>query len=229
MSQRSPLPDDLGPEFAVRAGLDAGVSRGRMRAGDLDSLFRGSRSARTERVVASHLTATEFFAAEHARFVARCRAYVTVAPADFRFGFITAARLYGIPLPRGLRSRTTLDAVVAESRIPPRMTGVAGHRMRHLPPLELLDGLPVLPPELVWLSLARMLTADELVVAGDHLVRRKLPLSSLETLAAAVARHGGKPGAARAREALTLVRPARIRPRSRRCASCWYAGACPNR
>ena len=213
MSQRSPLPDDLGPEFAVRAGLDAGVSRSRMRAGDLDSLFRGSRSARTEPVDASHLTATEFFAAEHVRFVARCRAYVPVAPADFRFGFVTAARLYGIPLPRGLRSRTTLDAVVAESRIPPRMTGVAGHRMRHLPPLELLDGLPVLPPELVWLSLARMLTADELVVAGDHLVRRKLPLSSLETLAAAVARHGGKPGAARAREALTLVRPGTDSPK----------------
>jgi hypothetical protein len=213
MSHRRPLPDDLGPEFAVGAGRAAGLSRGRMRAGDLDALFRGSRSAHLEPVDTAGLPAAEHFEAMHALFVARCRAYLPVAPADFRFGYVTAARLYRIPLPYRLESRTMLDAVVAESQTPPRMKSVAGHRMRHLPPLELLDGLPVLPPELAWLSLARTLTADELVIAGDHLVRRKRPQSSLERLAGAVARHGGKPGAARAREALELIRPGTDSPK----------------
>ena len=162
---------------------------------------------RTEQRESAALTGTQYFERLHAEFVARCRAYLPVAPPDFRFGFITAARLYRVPLPPRLQGRLLLDVFVADSRFPPRMKGVTGHRTRALPPLEMHDGLPVFPPELVWLSLARTLTLDELIIAGDHLVRRKGPLSSLDELRLAVGEHVGKPGALQARDAVEQVRP----------------------
>ena len=213
MSRRRPLPDDLGPEFAVEAGRAAGLSRGRMRAGDLDALFRGSRSAHLEPVDTAGLPAAEHFEVMHALFVARCRAYLPVAPDDFRFGLVTAARLYRIPLPPELQRRDSLDVVVASNRFPPRMAGVSGHRTLELPPSRIVEGLPLMPPELVWLSLARVLTLDQLIVAGDFLVRRKTPLSSLDGLRAALAEHGAKPGAVRARESIEQVRPGTDSPK----------------
>lgn len=51
-----------------------------------------------------------------------------------------------------------------------------------------------------------MLTVDELVIAGDALVRRRSPLSAIERLDAAVARSTGRPGVTRLRLALPLIR-----------------------
>jgi hypothetical protein len=213
MSRREPLPEELPEDFSVRQARLAGVPRSRLRASDLDAVFRGSRSARIEQQSSAAPTSTHHFEAVHAEFVARCRAYLPVAPPDFRFGFVTAARLYRIPLPPALQGRLTLDIFVPDDRFPPRMKGVAGHRARALPPLEMRDDLPVFPPELVWLTLARALTLDELIVAGDHLVRRKGPLTSLEELRAAVGRHVGKPGALFAREAVEQIRPGTDSPK----------------
>ena len=213
MSRRQPLPEGLGHEFAARDARAEGVSRSRLRASDLDVVFRGSRSQHVPPIDLTDLTTAERYEVWHAQFLARCRAYVPVAPGDFRFGLVTAARLYRIPLPPELQRRDSLDVVVASSRFPPRMKGVTGHRTLELPAPHSVDGLPVMPPELVWLGLARVLTLDELIVAGDFLVRRKSPLSTLDGLRAALAEHGARPGAVRSRDAIEQIRPGTDSPK----------------
>jgi len=136
----------------------------------------------------------------------RCRDYLPVAPPDFRFAGLTAAALYGMPLPQRFARRETLEVAVPATAQRPRRRGIVGSRLAVMPRPVVKVGLPVLPPEQVWLSLARVLSVDELVVAGDYLVRRKGPATSLERLTAEVAIAKGRPGSVRAREALALVR-----------------------
>jgi len=213
VTKRPPLPEGLGDHFGVSLGGTEGVSRSRARASDLESHFRGSRSIRLDRPEANGLTAAQHFEELQNDLIARCNAYLPVAPVDFRFGFVTAARLYRIPIPQALYRRASLDVAVPGTAYPPRMKGVTGHRMTSLPQLELRGGLPILPPEVVWLQLAPLLTLDELIVAGDHLVRRKRPESSMEKLRDVVAAHGAQKGAVRARAAVEEVRPGTDSPK----------------
>ena len=62
-------------------------------------------------------------------------------------------------------------------------------------------------PERAWLGLSTELSIDDLVVAGDFLVRRKRPLSQLDELRAAVAGLHRARGAVAARQAIVDVRP----------------------
>jgi very-short-patch-repair endonuclease len=65
----------------------------------------------------------------------------------------------------------------------PRTAGVLGHRALETPTIS-FRGLPVTQPEWLLLELASILTVDELIVAGDGLVRRKRALSTLGQLQA---------------------------------------------
>ncbi len=94
---------------------------------------------------------------------------------------------------------------VAVSSGQPRRAGVTTHRLRDLD-VRHIDGLPVIAPERVWLQLATTLTSDELVVAGDSLVRRKRPLSTVDGMTALLAEARGARGVRRAAAALELVR-----------------------
>jgi hypothetical protein len=151
-------------------------------------------------------TSAQYFARLTATMLDRCRDYLPVAPPDFRFSGATAAAIYGIPLPQRLAMRASLEVAVAARAQRPRRKGVVGRRLAELPDLLVKEGLPVLPPEQVWFGLAVVLSVDELVVAGDFLVRRKGAATSLERLTAEVAIAKGKRGTVRAREALALVR-----------------------
>ncbi|MET4582380.1 hypothetical protein ABIE21_001890 [Conyzicola nivalis] len=131
---------------------------------------------------------------------------LAVAPTGFRFSHITAARLYGIPLPSHYVLRAELDVTVSGS-YPPRMKGILGHRATLQHAIVVREMMPVLPAEQVWLQLASVLDLDDLIVAGDHLVRRKRPVSSMAKLEAAVAEATGVPGIKRARDALLEIRP----------------------
>jgi hypothetical protein len=159
------------------------------------------------------MTPRQHFEQQHREFVELCREYANVAPPDFRFSDVTAARLIGIPLPPRLANRPGLDVTVSFSKQRPRMRGVIGHRMRQLPSAVMKDGLPILPPEWVWLQLAKLLSVDELIVAGDHLVRRKSPASTMEKLAVALRRFGRRPGAITAHSAVVDIRPGTDSPR----------------
>src|SRR5690606_15366551 len=113
----------------------------------------------------------------------RCRAFAVVAPPRFRFSHVTAARLHRMPLPRRLENRTELDVSVHAGAAQPRRRGIVGHRLV-LPGECRIAGLPVVTAEVAWLQLATLLDLDDLVIAGDALVRRKQPASSVPLLAA---------------------------------------------
>ena len=206
MRRKTPLPRQLGSEFGVREARKAGVSRGRLRASDLRIVFRGARSQRTARAVGPDETGAQYFERLRATTLDRCRDYLPVAPPDFRFAGVTAATIYGIPLPPRLAKPGPLAVAVPVDVQRPRRKGIVGRRLAALPERVTREGLPVLPPEQVWLSLAVVLGVDELVVAGDFLVRRKGAATSLERLTAEVAIAKGRRGTVRAREALALVR-----------------------
>ena len=65
--------------------------------------------------------------------------------------------------------------------------------------------MPVSGPERTWLDLASLLTLRELVAAGDFLVRRGAPLTTIDVLRDAFARYPGRPGRPLIRAALPLL------------------------
>jgi hypothetical protein len=70
----------------------------------------------------------------------------------------------------------------------------------------MVRGLPLVTPERCWLQLASTLSANDLVVAGDFLVRRKSPLSTVPLLATALFRAAGARGIITARTAFGDIR-----------------------
>ena len=197
MRAPSPLPGGLGAVFSVRAARGAGVTARRLRASDLNSHFSGSRA------LPRSPSAGDEFARQRQLLLQRCREYASVAPADFCFSHVTAAALYGIPLPPRIRVDQLIDVSVPAVSAQPRRHGVRGHRLDawHV---RLVDRMPLLTAAVAWTQLSPLLTLDELVIAGDFLVRRKRPLCTLLQLRAAVS--APTRGAQQARTALLDVR-----------------------
>ena len=189
VTRRAQLAPALGERFSVAAARAMGVPAGRLRASDLHSPFSGARS----------LTPTDALRE-------RCFAYLPVAPPRFAFSHVTAARLYGMALPSRLERERPLDVSVPLGSSHPRRRGIAAHRVAALDVRD-LAGLPLLAPAPTWLQLARWLEPDELVVAGDSLVRRKGRLTDLATLHAAVDAATRARGVRSCRAALADIRP----------------------
>jgi len=89
------------------------------------------------------------------------------------FSHVSAAHLLGAPLP----ARLPWDEVHVSVRPPhrePRVAGVVGHRtvtaLRD--PID-VDGLPVVHPADAWCQLGPILSVDELITVGDHLVAER--------------------------------------------------------
>lgn len=122
------------------------------------------------------------------------------------FSHATACELFGIPVPLKLRGQRIHVASFAPAGIP-RGRGVRGHR---LTPdgtgLTRWRGLPLVTPEDAWCQLATAASVRELVVAGDALLRRHEPLSSLDRMRVAVDRRAGRHGYRRLVAALERVR-----------------------
>ncbi|MGH1548686.1 endonuclease domain-containing protein [Leifsonia poae] len=121
------------------------------------------------------------------------------------FSHATAAALYGLPLPTRVRDAEIDVSCVLPARAP-KGRGVTGHALATGPTLTEIDGLPVPEPAEVWCQLAAILTVDELVIAGDALLRRKHPLCAQRTLQEAVSAAGCRPGVRKLRQAIELVR-----------------------
>lgn len=128
-------------------------------------------------------------------------------PGQF-FSHVTAAQLYGLPLPRRLDRDTSVHVSTLAPAQCPRMAGVRGHRLK---PGSVLvrarDGLLMAAPVDTWCQLSSTLTLDELIMVGDALVRRRQPFATLAELGRGVAGYAGHRGAQRLREALEWVRP----------------------
>jgi very-short-patch-repair endonuclease len=92
-------------------------------------------------------------------------------PASQYFSHVTAAQLWGFPLPRRLESPAPLHVSAAAPSREPRMKGVAGHRGPSGAGIRLIFGLPVLAPAETWIQLAAFLQLDDLIAAGDRLFK----------------------------------------------------------
>ncbi|WP_431221209.1 endonuclease domain-containing protein [Leifsonia xyli] len=138
--------------------------------------------------------------------LAQCAAYRTVMHPDTFFSHATAAAIHGLPVPdRAHRGGIHVSAVLPARA--PKGGGVIGHALRSRPGMRTVRSFPVPSPAEVWCQLAASLSTDELVIAGDALMRRIQPLCDPAELMDIVAGASGRPGIRRLREALELVRP----------------------
>ena len=144
--------DDV-PAFTVKDALARGVTAGALRTSRWAAPFHGIRS--TMEPIDPGL---------------RCRVYATKMRTDAAFTSVSAARLWGLPLP------AWVDAIAVHVAAPhgaarPAGRGVIGSLYQR-GAVEIVDlgGLRVLSPADTWASLAGVLELADLVAAGDALV-----------------------------------------------------------
>ena len=188
---RKPIPSPLDhAAFTTQQGHSAGLGRGRLRGNDLAHPFRGVYAVSSGDPEVHEL----------------CRILQARLPAHAFFCGVTAAQIMHIPLPWKLEQSRELHVAVPAPRTAPTGRGIRGHSTRtHESDVRSWGGLKVASPERTWCDLAAMLTLPQLVAAGDYLVHWRMPLSSLEQLAAAFGRHGSRPGTSKLADALPLL------------------------
>lgn len=192
MHRQTPLP----PAFEVGAftfaeARAAGVSAKRLRSRDVEHPFWGVCLAAGSAIDLND----------------RCRAIQQRMPVGAFFSHATAARLYGMPLPAQLEAEPLLHVTVVDPDRALRATGVIGHRVAVLPGVNRVAGIPVLEPIAVWCQLADVLTLNDLVAVGDHLLRPELGLATAPEITARIVQYSGNRGARRLRAAGALIRP----------------------
>ncbi|MGL5818859.1 MAG: hypothetical protein ACRCYR_14925 [Phycicoccus sp.] len=153
---------------------------------------------------------------------ARAAAYALALPDDVVFSHVTAARLWGLPLPRHLEARVELDVQRRSGRPAIERRGCISHRGLESRSVSVLDGLRVTSLADTWVDLGEIATRggfgrDDLVVAGDAALGRHVPTASPaedddlaplrpETLAAVLAARVRPRGGVVLAEALGLLR-----------------------
>lgn len=197
--RRAPLPEHLTPgSFSVRASDKAGVTRSRTRAKDLLLVSRGIRMPLES----------------DASGAAALRAYTDMDDSSILVS-LSAARIWGIPIPSNRSGDWQIHLARRRGFSFPRRVNVVGHLLTLLPYEALeYDGVRLTSPARTWLDLASLMTTEDLVAAGDHLVCShgsdfpvpKEALCSIEELTEMVGRHSGMRGVRTARAALELIR-----------------------
>lgn len=138
--------------------------------------------------------------------VTRCRAFALRMRSDAAFTGLTAAHLWGMPLPIGAANLERLHVSVPHGRPRPRSRGVIGSERAADVDVIDLEGLPVLGPVATWASLGASLGVLDLVAVGDHLLgdAHRPALATVEELTE-VARRRTR-GAPRLRRAVPWMR-----------------------
>ncbi|CAD6007017.1 hypothetical protein [Agreia sp. COWG] len=158
MTRRTPLPSSIvGRAFSTREALSLGASAKQLRASDLTAPFHGARLPVGVDTLRD-----------------RCLALQSVTNPTTFFSHSTAARLYGVPLPRRLEHESAVHVTVERPNRAPQRPGVIGHSCASGTEGESwLDsrGLRIARATRVWLDLATQLDLTELVIAGDYLLR----------------------------------------------------------
>lgn len=216
MPQRTPLPPPLGPGvFTTAEARDGGVPRGRLRAQDIVHPFHGMNAA----------------GVPLDDMVALCEALTPLLAAHQWFSHLTAARLWGMPLPANWEPPEPLHTLALAGSHRMRRAGVIGWETERSDiPRSMLGLLPVVSPAAVWAQLAMLgavlfrdarypgdaprrsaLSAEWLVAVGDFLVsgkreKSRRPLCTIAELTRELAAHRGKRGAKALAWALERVR-----------------------
>ncbi|GAA4184024.1 hypothetical protein GCM10022288_04190 [Gryllotalpicola kribbensis] len=195
MRHPEPLPTHLeAAPFTVAQADESGVSRDRLRARDLANPFRG---VRVPRALLEN-------ADPDAQFAILCDAYQARMPRGWFFSGPTAARILGVPLPGRLEQLVV--HVTAPTAFAPRGRFVVGHTAQNAETTLLFDR-PVRVAAELWCELARFLTVDELIAAGDRMLSDKpVMLTTRRHLERALAAHGAGRGVRTLREALPQLR-----------------------
>jgi hypothetical protein len=154
-------------------------------------------------------------------FLQRCEALALTLRTREVFSHDTAARLWGMPLPREWSADEPVHVSVAAPDRARSGRNVIGHQISH-PELHrrgLAHGLPVLDPVSVWVQLGGRVAPEWLVAAGDYLVRippfttdDRRPFARIDDLTQA-AWASSSPGARAARRMAALVREGSDSPR----------------
>ncbi|WP_157510093.1 hypothetical protein [Frondihabitans sp. Leaf304] len=154
------------------------------------------------------------------RVVDLCRALLPALPEGAFFSHVTAAILWGLPLPAALESHDAPLHVTTRSGNALRRRGVVGHLRRSAPPHVLRAGIPVSTPIDTWVDCRATLDDIELVVVGDALAGEWSPYRGAHhcdpsDLVAAARKAIGK-GSARLRRAATRIRAGSKSPQETR-------------
>jgi len=120
------------------------------------------------------------------------------------FSHTTAALLLGMRLPERFSEETLHVTSVAPNRAC-RGAGVSGHQTALSAGIVSVNGLPVTTPLDTWCQLATLVSLEDLIAAGDGLVRRIRPVATLAQVRAAAARFSGR-GARRLQTAAPELR-----------------------
>jgi len=141
------------------------------------------------------------------QLAARALAAVTSVGGPAAACGLTALALMGVQLP------DRLEGGPLEIQIPAaaHRSVAEGLRVRRQgdgdPVWRTWQGVPCAAPWVCWLQAAARVTAGELVLLGDGLLRRRRPVTDLASLQGYVRDSKGSRGLATARAALTLIRP----------------------
>lgn len=189
MKPRISLPPALeGIPFTNAEAREHGVGRGRLTASDLESPFRGVHMA------AGRSTSID----------ALCAGLAKRVPKEAFFVGLTAARLWGAPLPRWAESQPLHVAV--SSGTAPTGRGVRGSVRRTVPELvTTLRGHRLSRASTTWVDLASELPLRDLVAVGDYLVHRRCPLTTRSAIAEEIESSAGRRGMKLARAAWDLL------------------------
>lgn len=165
--------------------------------------------------------------------VAQLRGYLALAPGCF-ISHVTAARLWNIPLPAWAKRRRDVDIARRRPATQLRREGVIGHRLR-ITREEITEhhGLWLTTPARTWRDLASSLSVEDLVVAGDYLIRERMrdfsryqqALCSQSDLINGMLPH--VPGSVRLRTAAQQIRPGVDSPQETRLRLRLIAGGLP--
>lgn len=172
MPRLVPLPPELsGRAFSVADAADAGLTKGRLRSRDLVSPFYGVRAPAPESPAPRQRPAFSGDTVPDVALLDRCHAFaMRLKPGEY-FSHLTAARLWGVPLPVPFTLDEPLHVSCFAPQRPPRTRGVVGHQLPQLADaVARRFGVPVADAASTWVQLAALLPSAELVVAGDHLV-----------------------------------------------------------
>lgn len=142
------------------------------------------------------------------------------------YSHVTAALLWGAPLPWKLERREEIDVAVASPAPTPHANGILGHRLDLAPDdITTVQGLAATSPARTWCDLAPLLRLEDLVAVGDYLLHWRRPLTTRREIDLTLDRMWGKRGVRRAREAVDLLSEmAESRPESELRVVIIYAG-----
>jgi broad specificity phosphatase PhoE len=199
--------------FTFSTGVEAGLGRGRLRGPDLERPTRALRSP----VALGDVRA-------------RAAAFALVLPSDGAFSHVTAAQLWGLPLPRELEQQVALDVMRNSDRGPVRRAGCIGHRGLERRTTDLVAGVEAVDLADTWCDLGevldRGLDVDDLVVMGDVVVRR-LGTNGRARLESALDQRRRPRGKAALQSALVLVRAGSRSPMETRVRLVFLAAGFP--